>query len=236
MLVTLHILVSSFVGAQFNQSILNISDFVLLKTKGALTMSLIRQCLSVAIIGFVALTSNIAYAGDDPVNCRVESTQIPVYGGWARCYDHQSRRWLEEYVARSSSAHWIVRSFNTQTGQTDQCTALLDIISYDTVSVQICDYTPKAEFFTLEVQEGIVNVVSNSSDRDGQIVTTKLWVNGVLKSPATPNKYSIPASAGQRLTLKMEVTDNDGYKDTKITTYTVQGLGSCDGRPLPHCF
>ncbi|MET1254340.1 hypothetical protein [Aliikangiella maris] len=142
------------------------------------------------ITGSLLFSSN-SFAGDEAVNCRTETFEVPVYAGWAYCtayYDNKSYP-LSEYFSRSESGHEYISDYIRDqygTMRNVGCWANVPFSHVESIPGRICDHTPKASI-TIYRHEGStsITVYVNGTDRDGQIQLKELWVNGVKKSSSS---------------------------------------------------
>ncbi|MBQ4861575.1 hypothetical protein J8L98_07715 [Pseudoalteromonas sp. MMG013] len=185
---------------------------------------------AIFLIGSTVLSS-LAYAGDDPVNCRSETHNVSVYGGYVASCTTSSGTDIRQYVTPSTTSFIRLHSH----GQS--CTTSLRYYGKQTVTSSQCDYTPKANLTLRALHDGTayeaaLRVSGSGSDRDGSIVSEKFWLNGAYKgSSISP----IKVRTATRFTVKYEVTDNSGYTDSQTKTIWVnpqsdpcrEGVSSC---------
>ncbi len=171
-----------------------------------------------SLISSLLVFTSSAYSGDDPVNCRTETSQIPIYSGNASCYAG-SGVWLSRFVSNQNSPTTSLSENRFVNGQqvTFRCTANVPFSHYQSVTSQVCDYTPDADFRVNVNYDGTAylataRATSRASDRDGNIVQHSWTVNGVSYGSSAP---VISASSFTRLSIRYTVTDNDGYTDSK---------------------
>lgn len=173
-------------------------------------------------------TSTAALAGDDPVNCRNATSYQPIYSGNATCTAtyYGSGGFGTTTLSRYVFDTIINREFITGTvwGSDNRlysasCWANVPFSHYDEVVTQVCDYTPKSSFILSSSGFGHVGISNRASDRDGNIVKTEWWVDGVYKGTTTP---SISTSVPKTFSVRQKVTDNDGYTDQSTRSIFVQ--------------
>lgn len=171
-----------------------------------------------SLISSLLVFTSYAYSGDDPVNCRNETAQVPVYSGNATCYAG-SGVWISRYVSDQNSPTAILSRTQYLNGQwrTFSCSASVPFSHYQNLTTQVCDYTPDADFRVSVNYDGTAYTAtarasSRASDRDGSIVQHSWTVNGVSYGSSAP---VISATTFTRLSINYTVTDNDGYTDSK---------------------
>ena len=152
-----------------------------------------------------------ANAGDNPVNCRTESTQYTVYYGNASCtaYSGSERRTLSSYYHASLSPSVYLSEFGFS------CFATLPFSQLETSTSTKCDYTPQANirdyiFYDGTAYTAALRLNSGASDRDGSIVKTEWWVNGQSYGASVP---TFTVNSPTSFSIRQRVTDNDGYTD-----------------------
>ncbi|NOU49785.1 hypothetical protein HG263_04455 [Pseudoalteromonas sp. JBTF-M23] len=177
-----------------------------------------------AISSLTALSFNAAAAGDQKVNCKTTTQNIPYYYGWASCW--ASGRFMQEHVSRSATQWYTISETVYENGQwnTYQCSDTLTSVAYDTVTQESCEYTPLAVIRehliterydsrtgTTYYKTGVVVADFNYSDRDGQVQKVEKWVGGVSTAKSHVDITS-------PTTVRLRVTDNDGnVTDTSRT-------------------
>ncbi len=185
----------------------------------------IPAAMAVLLLGSPAVMA----AGDQQVNCRMETTEIPVYSGWAHC--SVGGKTLSEYFGHSYNASVTIR--DTQ-DFTKYCSATLNQTSTESRTKNICDYTPMATVSAMpakQIASGspyIAEVKSFFSDRDGTIVRKELSVDGVVVRTGNGSAslthsiayYSKPAK-GTWMHVSVVATDDDGYTTTETGRFDV---------------
>lgn len=184
----------------------------------------------VILISVLLSTSSLASGGDQKVNCSTHVTEIPVYEGWASCFDTFSGRRLERYFPPSYSSSQTIIECTYMNGR-PMCFSCLAVnipfIGYEVRETEACDYTPKAvpgvkkfaykpagpaNFWLVEMSG------HGSSDRDGRIVKYEWIIDGQYYTGVAPviRLHSYPSPYGSRVTLT--VTDDDGYTHSVTKT------------------
>lgn len=113
------------------------------------------------------------------------------------------------------------------------CTASIPFSHEEDVTQRVCDYTPKAiitsHLIQTRVEKGITYYAAgqaavkfNFSDRDGSISSAQAWVDGTNVS----TNYHIINGAGY-YTVRLKVTDNDGYVTEETRTVSVSPFEEC---------
>ena len=185
------------------------------------------------VLSFTSLFtfSLFASAGDEAVNCRNEVQQIPVYGGLATCYDGNYR--ITRLIPDGFSSTVFLTERNNNVLYS--CLAFVPFSHLVEEVVQVCDYTPLADFtlrprYDGTAATGFLDVTANASDRDGTIVKHEWWVNGTFYGNSTPQLPTVHSFTDYTITYK--VTDNDGYTDTQTkTAYVDPDQDPCWGLP-----
>lgn len=156
-----------------------------------------------------------AIAGDDPVNCRNEVVETPVYYGYASCRAYNGQQWvtISRYISQSSSPT-IYLSEGSRA-----CFASLPSSYNQTISRNVCDYTPQAGIRKYISYDGTaytaaLRLSSAASDRDGSIVKTEWWVNGAYYGTSVP---TFTVTSPTSFSIRQKVTDNQGLTDETTT-------------------
>lgn len=167
------------------------------------------------MLSSILLTAIPAFAGDNPINCRVETVTIPLYGNHqASCTTkNQSpipNTTLTQFVPEQAEKYKTLVDYSYPFPAS--CNVTLNFYRNVMQDKQVCDYTPKAAFYTqvITYPVGAKIFTSQSSDRDGTIVKTEWIENGSTIKVRTSVDYhmnNLPSS------LVLKVTDNHGYTD-----------------------
>ncbi len=194
-----------------------------------LKLNILRAAILISPIVF----SNSVSAGDDPVNCRTETTQVTIYHGTASCVasSGSQQRTISRYYHSSLTRNVFLSEFGFS------CFARLPFSSVENVSSTKCDYTPRAGIRDYVIHDGTaytaaLRLSSSASDRDGSITRTEWWVNGRSYGSSVP---TFTVNEPTNFSIRQRVTDNDGYTDETSTSVFVspandpclEGVSSC---------
>jgi|GEM_PF-2471263 len=201
--------------------------------------------LSILTIGATVLFSGLAQAGDDPVNCRTETSHDQaIYSGFSQCSAFYTdangfprSRFITSYVPPTTSNRVQLREFvyDTNFPTFVSCFAIVPFSHFETVNVQVCDYTPKVSISSSN-NFNSATVRANASDRDGSIAGYEWWVDGT-KLSSTGSQITLQGNGGfTTYNVRVTVTDNDGYTDTSTRNVRV-GFEEppCGGFGQPIC-
>jgi hypothetical protein len=176
--------------------------------------------------GILSILSLNVFAGDNEVNCRIETTgQQVLYAGWASCNVNGHR--LEQYFQPSTAkvrqiVKWVGNGYL-------RCNASVPYFETVDITEKVCDYTPDAklvaEVFNPLGEQATARLKSNSTDRDGSIVSHAWYVDGAYKGNSRIVTFPIYTS-GYR-TIKLTVTDNDGLKSTSSKNVNLSAGSTC---------
>lgn len=179
------------------------------------------------------IIAHSATAGDNPVNCRTVTDTITVYSGTASCtaYSGSESRVLSQSFYRSPTATVFLSEGRFS------CTDRLTTARKETISRNVCDYTPQAGFRHYIIHDGTaytasLRLSSNARDRDGHIARTEWWVNGSSYGSSVP---TLSVTQPTNFNIKQRVTDDDGYTDETSGSVFVspandpclEGVSSC---------
>ncbi|XOV79675.1 MAG: hypothetical protein ACFHVJ_01660 [Aestuariibacter sp.] len=184
-----------------------------------------KSYLKLAAAACCLLSSAMSYAGDDPVNCRTEVEYVNIYEGWASCtarYNNgQSSEYLSDYIHATMSPMVTLSEiiFTNSGSHHVSCNANVPFLKTEEVHKTVCDYTPDAKFNvhqnpTNPTGSNNVTVYSNSTDRDGNVTSQEWFIDG--RPAGTGSIMHTSTARGRTVEIKLVVTDNDGYKDTKV--------------------
>ncbi len=202
---------------------------------------------SFALLSFIIFSfSSHAY---EKTNCRLETKgQQNIYSGYSSCTAiHNYTDWenqrivrkvdhynLEEFIAettrsRTNLSKLITVNVHSMSGEpysyrtTVSCPADIPFSHKEDVKEEVCDYKPKANIRVERMfpDEESVLIIADGSDKDGTIVSQKLWVDDIPVSSG----YVAWGRTGKIITIKLHVTDNDGYTDEITKNYQFTGCG-----------
>ncbi len=165
----------------------------------------------------IASLSLTAVAGDNPVNCQNALAATNTYGGQsASCIADSpdaGKVRLNQYVPEQEGDSKTLVSYDY--GEPVSCEAQLEparTVQYNSLT---CDYTPQAVYVSQYYPHPYyITTYSGyySTDRDGTVVGWEWITNGSLINEGVNFMHMGLGSTPQ--SLKLRVTDNDGYKDT----------------------
>lgn len=186
---------------------------------------------------FALFSGQSMAAGDQPVNCRTETTgTVAIYGGFAQCSAYHQGQYIQvqDYIPETTTPTTYISELHG--GSFVGCWANVPFLRYENVTEQVCDYTPKATMREYYIDAGngqyVVGekvVKFTASDRDGSVAQKKAWVDG---SPVSTNFHTLKVPSGQSFAsfnVKFEVTDNDGYVTTTSKNISVNTFPVCYG-------
>lgn len=174
--------------------------------------------------------SNSAFAEfGEKVNCTTQTSQSTYYYGWASC--RVGTQWLDEYVSyHHSPSYYITRYIS---GQFYSCWANLPSTGTQTNTTEQCDYKPLASYDARATSSLTTRISGGGRDFDGSIVSSQLWVEGVFQPSGSIESFW---SEGTVLSIRVKVTDNDGYtheiNQSHMVTYAhlnCPPLSICEG-------
>lgn len=194
-----------------------------------------RKTLANFMIPFTGLLAcSSAMAGDDPVNCHNETTTQAIYEGVATCYagylDNSGfyrtellGAYFEASTQRYSTISSVIRGADGDTYFVS-CSVSIPFSHNESVTTSVCDYTPQSNFSLTSITiggSGVVGIHDYASDRDGNIVKTEWWVDGVYKGTTKP---TVTTFVPKTFSIRQKVTDNDGYTDDSTRSiYVIPG-------------
>lgn len=203
----------------------------------------IKNSVIVVSILSTALCSNLALAGDDPVNCQTEVQSQAIYAGFTSCTatyrdnnnDFQTTP-LYGTAPESTSSLFTLSSFITDFTGTYyvSCLASVPFSHYQDVNVQVCEYTPNVTLGVIHNNRRSLNVNANYSDRDGSVTKIEWWVDGVKQS-TTGSSIQLTRpnpNVQQPHNVEVRVTDNDGHTDSssRSVLFSNANFNDCGGR------
>ncbi|QTH73259.1 hypothetical protein [Pseudoalteromonas xiamenensis] len=164
-----------------------------------------------------------------PVECKNVVTSIPIYSGFASCEvrNNDKSTTIQAYYPDTTNSFVILTQELTLGGETKvfSCNARLDQTGTRESSHTVCKYKPVAGI-SVSPRPDDFHIVSSARDYDGSIANYTWKVNGSFKSNVAsftlPQIQSIYRNGKwySQYFIELEVTDNDGYKDSHSISIT----------------
>ncbi len=185
----------------------------------------ISYCLPLALLLSV---STQAQTGGDPVDCKVSTELVAIYGGNASCQVMVAGRFytVRQFVHDTNvPSQWISEALvvNGVRGNYS-CLASLDKLRDEPRTRQECKYKPVAGF-SITPLHSTFRLTSTSGDADGYLVQYQWVVDGVpisnaatLELPHNNAYYDSIGRSYSRYQVSLTVTDNHGYQTTYSQT------------------
>lgn len=188
-----------------------------------------KQIINAVMLSMMSMVFTLsALADDELISCTTVREPIHYYGGSVQCsaYNASTGTWttIYDYVpATTISTQWIYQGGLS-------CFASLPYLYTTYVERQVCDYRPVANFTITQgrncpVGVTVVTFNSTSHDKEGSIVKNEWFVNGT-KLASEASRVSVTKYGGERLTVKLKITDNSGNTAEKTQSLVVQNPGS----------
>lgn len=178
--------------------------------------------LSLLLASF-SFTANAGDEFGEKVNCRSTTSQLPIYAGWAYCTPPGANFPISQYVSPTPQSIVFIHQYSE--GSFRSCLASVPFSHYSNVTTTQCDYKPVSSISASPHEFWETYVRVSGKDYDGNVVKTELWIDGVKKPNrgATSNYTMVHSTVP--FTVKVKVTDNDGYTHTSTKTVTPRNVG-----------
>jgi hypothetical protein len=184
------------------------------------------------ILSSFLFTSCFSLASAEPfgekVNCRIQTGQQIIYGGFASCtvYDKGLIVRVSEFISSSLSNSAHIHEYVN--GKFYGCWADIPYLRTDTVTTEVCDYKPLPVLGSSHIitkdeygpeRWKIINakVHASSKDYDGFIVNQEIWVDGVKYPGPTVDLWQLGGGWNGKSDFSVLIiaTDNQGYMSQK---------------------
>ena len=175
------------------------------------------------LLASFSFNANAGSEFGEKVNCRNTTSQLPIYAGWASCRPHGASFPIQQYVAPTTLSYVYISQYSQ--GSFKSCWANVPFSHYSSVTNTTCDYKPVSSISATPHEFWETYVRVSGRDYDGNVVKTELWIDGVKKpNRGATSNYAIIHSTVP-FTVKVVVTDDDGYTHTSTKTVTPRNVG-----------